>query len=70
METKTNNTIGLYSKVITPDGIGVVVELRCLRVNGLYFDPNCSDVVVWYGMDNVTNGWVSRTYDLKDVKPE
>ena len=26
-----------------------------------------SEVTVWYGMDNVANGWVNKTYDLNDV---
>jgi len=59
--------ISIYSKVKTPDGVGVVVQMCCMRVNGLYFDPNVTEVTVWYGMDNVTNGWVQKTYDLKDI---
>lgn len=59
--------ISLYSKVQTPDGVGVVVSLNCMKVNGLYYVPECAEAVVWYGMENVTNGWVQRTYDLKDI---
>ena len=59
--------ICLFSKVQTPDGVGVVIRLSCMKVNGLYYAPECAEAVVWYGMDNVTNGWVQRTYDLKVI---
>jgi hypothetical protein len=59
--------ITLYSKVKTPDGIGTVVGLNCLRVNGLYFDPNVTEVIVWYGTDNAANGFVQRTYDVDSI---
>ena len=59
--------INLYSKVQTPDGVGIVISLCCMKVNGLYYVPECAEATVWYGMDNVTNGWVHRTYDLKDI---
>ena len=62
-----NESISLFSKVKTSDGVGTVVSLSCQKVNGLYYVPECAEVTVWYGMDNVSNGWVTRTYDLKDV---
>ena len=61
------SNISLYSKVQTPDGVGVVICLRCLKVNGLYYAPECAEATVWYGMDNVQNGWVQKTYELKDI---
>jgi len=60
--------ISLYSKVQTPDGVGVVVSLNCTKVNGLYYVPECAEAVVWYGMENVNSGWVQRVYDLKDIR--
>jgi hypothetical protein len=62
-----SESICLYDKVQTPDGVGVVIQLSCMKVNGLYYAPECSDVTVWYGMGNVCNGWVQRSYDLKEV---
>jgi len=57
----------IFSKVKTVDGIGTVVGIQCQKVNGLYYDPACTEVHVWYGMDNVSNGWVRRVYQLEDV---
>jgi len=56
----------IYSKVKTPDGVGTVISIVCMRVNGLYFDPERTEVVVWYGTDNAANGWVQRTYSLDE----
>jgi hypothetical protein len=59
--------ISLYSKVQTPDGVGVVISLNCMKVNGLYYVPECAEATVWYGTDNAANGWVQRAYDLNDI---
>lgn len=63
-----NVEINLYSKVQTPDGIGVVIGLNCTKVNGLYYDPVCAEATVWYGTENAANGWVQRAYDLKYIR--
>lgn len=49
-------------RVETPDGTGVVLQVKVNSFNGLYFSGESSTVTVWYGTDQSQNGWVAKTY--------
>lgn len=52
----------LGSQVKTPDGVGTLVEVSCPH-NGLYYTPEQSRCVVWFGAGNgAGNGRVSKEY--------
>lgn len=56
----------LGQEVTTPDGEGVIVELKT-EWNGLYIQEERATATVWYSTDEAQNGWVSRSYKLSEI---
>ena len=61
----------LGQEVQTKDGKGIIVDLK-MQWNGLYIEPNTSEVVVWYSTETAANrteggNWVSFTYKLTEL---
>jgi len=55
--------------VSTPDGVGVLVGIET-PFNGAYVEPSRCSYIVWYGVDNAQNGFVSRRYEnAVDISP-
>ena len=52
--------------VNTPDGEGVIVELK-MEWNGLYISEETASATVWYSTNEAQNGWVSRGYKLNEL---
>lgn len=50
------------------DGQGIVTSITT-PFNGLYYEPEKTEIVVWYGTGpgKSQNGWVSRKYDARAV---
>lgn len=56
----------LFQKVMTPDGEGTIVSLHT-SWNGLYIDTDFVSAVVWFGVENSKNGFISREYDISSL---
>mgnify|MGYP001565052076 CR=1 FL=1 len=56
----------LGQEVSTPLGLGIIVELR-MPFNGLYLEPERSEVTVWFSTADAKGGWVSRGFGLKEI---
>lgn len=54
-------------EVKTPDGKGIIVNIE-MPYNGLYIEPHRCRAVVWYSTMGAANGWVSKPYDLSELK--
>ncbi len=61
----------LGQEVHTKDGTGIIVELK-MRYNGLYIEPNNSEIIVWYSTDGaipigIGGKWIAYTYKLTEL---
>ncbi len=56
----------LGQEVITPLGLGIIVELR-MPFNGLYIEPERSEVTVWFSTADAKGGWVSKGFSLNEI---
>jgi hypothetical protein len=52
-------------KVQTPAGEGILIEVT-MPHNGLYYEPERADLLVWYGGGGT--GWSWRTWNLTEVR--
>ena len=76
METEYNKAIierlklmpkfNLGQSVVTPDGEGIIVELK-MDWNGLYISEETARATVWYSTSEAQNGWVSKEYKLSEL---
>jgi hypothetical protein len=60
----------LGEEVITPLGIGLIVQLD-VPFNGLYVSPVCGEVVVWFSTERaVEEGikWVNHKFPINKIK--
>jgi hypothetical protein len=56
----------IFQKVKTPDGLGTIINISC-PFNGLYYEPEKTKCVVWYGVNNSQNGWSVQEYIYDDI---
>ena len=70
-------SLQMWGQVRTPNGTGILIGIETPG-NGLYYEPERADFLVWYGMDNEHAEWVgnedtsgiyiSRWYKLDELK--
>jgi hypothetical protein len=72
-EVKSMPKFHLGQEVKTPDGKGIIVDIK-MEWNGLYLEPSLSKAVVWYSTEGAVTkkeggSWVSFTYSLDKLTP-
>lgn len=68
-KVKTMPQYYLGQQVTTKEGRGIIVKLE-MPTNGLYIEPERTQITVWYGCGNDSEHWAQLTYSIIDLQEE
>jgi hypothetical protein len=68
-KAKTIPQYFLGQQITTKEGRGIIVKLE-MPTNGLYIEPERTQITVWYGCGNDSERWVQLTYSITELQKE